>query len=221
MAVSHCVSNLTKIMLHLNVMNNLSVELNNELERRGMSMRALARQANVSVTTISGIISQQIDASADVCVKLAKALGVDAARLLRLAGHLPQVPPDVAEEQDILYAIRQLQPDERRVIKRALLGLVGSRPANPTQRGNTRREEEGKEVLGERANDPYELAVQALDNVATNMPPSVLRLASTWLTRRAEEKERQNLDDTRPAGRVSIREADRVSAGQDGTSTTD
>lgn len=128
MLITECAIDFTENVLDYQLMDELSLELNSELNRRGMSMRALARASNVSVTTISGIISQQVEASADVCVKLARGLDVDPSRFLRLAGHLPPQPAPVAEEQEIVNTIRELPPGDRGVILRILKGLATEAP---------------------------------------------------------------------------------------------
>lgn len=127
MPVSDCTLFLTEAMLNLYVMDDLSSVLNRELNRRGLSMRALARRAKVSVTTISNIISQQNDASADVCVKLARALDIDPSKFLRLAGHLKPLPPAAEDEAEVLHAYRRLSEQQRQVIRQALTGLVAQR----------------------------------------------------------------------------------------------
>lgn len=109
---------------------NLSHWLARQMEDRGWSARELARRAGVSHTTVNRVVNNLAPASADFCVGIARALGESPEDVLRLAGQLPLLPPEVAEEQEATQILRKLTTGDRNAVMRMLRGL--SRTPPPT-----------------------------------------------------------------------------------------
>ena len=62
---------------------NLVANIDAACERRGWSVRELARQSGVHFTTISRIRTGKLDPSLGICDKLAAALGIDSEKMLK------------------------------------------------------------------------------------------------------------------------------------------
>ena len=73
-------------------MSELTTWLSTELERRGWSIRELARRANISHTWIANVLSGQRPASWDFCAAIAQALLKQPEEVFRLASLLPNRP---------------------------------------------------------------------------------------------------------------------------------
>ena len=76
----------------INVMNELSVWIVTEIEKRGWSQRELARRAGVSQAQVNNVINEAANAGADFCVSVARALDHSPEEIMRLAGILPPRP---------------------------------------------------------------------------------------------------------------------------------
>lgn len=90
-----------------------------ELDRRRLSIRELARQADISHALVSKVLAGKMPPSADFCLKVARALGESPDWLLRLAGLLPpaaNVPDDDPLVRELLEIVRRLSPEDRREI---------------------------------------------------------------------------------------------------------
>ncbi len=95
-----------------------------ELDARRWSMRELARQTEVSESTISRIISGKRNPSSALCRRMAEALRVPPERVFREAGLLPNYSDESPRTKEALYLFRKLPEDERRrilLIMRTLL----------------------------------------------------------------------------------------------------
>ena len=69
--------------------------LTEQLDKHGWSYSEFGRQADISPSLISLVMSGQRDPTADFCLATAKALGADPSFVLGLAGHLP---PTITEQ---------------------------------------------------------------------------------------------------------------------------
>jgi transcriptional regulator with XRE-family HTH domain len=97
--------------------NDLSLWLNQQLERVGWSYRELGRRTELPHSSIARYAEGTQIPTPDSCAKIAKALGVPTQEVMRLAGHLPDPGPDVdAVLQELLEVARQLPPGEREEI---------------------------------------------------------------------------------------------------------
>lgn len=106
---------------------NLINELTTTIEERGWSMRELGRRSGVSISLVSLVLSEQAPATADFCIKVARALGWNKEETLRKAGILDPLPPEVAQEEDALRLFRQLDPQLRSAMLHAMHSLQGIR----------------------------------------------------------------------------------------------
>jgi transcriptional regulator with XRE-family HTH domain len=89
--------------------------LSKELERRRWSQGELARQAGISRSFVSMVLSGDTSPSINFCHKVAQALGEAPEKVLRLAGILPSATtsdndPILTELQDL---VRNLPPQQR------------------------------------------------------------------------------------------------------------
>ena len=87
-----------------------------ELSRLNWSHNKLAREAGISQTAVSYVISGERKAGCDFLIKVAQALEVSPEYLLRLAEILP---PDVtisenATTQEIIELVHDLSPEKQR-----------------------------------------------------------------------------------------------------------
>ena len=92
--------------------DELRVWLAHELERRKWSQRGLARQAGISQTFISQVLSGDASPSVNFCYKIAQALGEAPEKVLRLAGILAPAPEDNTL-QELIELARSLLPEDR------------------------------------------------------------------------------------------------------------
>jgi len=97
------------------------------MEERGWSMRELGRRAGVSNALVSLVVNEQAAASAEFCIKVADAFGWPKEETLRLAGILDPLPPEVADEQDMIRAYRAIAPELRQVALDLLRDLAAVR----------------------------------------------------------------------------------------------
>jgi DNA-binding XRE family transcriptional regulator len=83
-------------------MSEIGDYLNRELRRLDWNQADLARNANVSRTTISDVISGKHQPGIKLCNSLADALGVPVETLFRAAGLLPDLPTPRDQFEEIL-----------------------------------------------------------------------------------------------------------------------
>lgn len=108
-----------------------------ELRRlKGWGQRELGRRAGVSGATISNLEAGTTQPTNDTIVKVARALGEKEEALLRLAGHLPKIPPATDFTTAVCRAFRLLDEAQQNAIAtpRPQKGSnVASLKADPTQ----------------------------------------------------------------------------------------
>jgi transcriptional regulator with XRE-family HTH domain len=98
-------------------MNKLSEWLAKEMQTRGLSMRELARKADISHTTVADVISGQRSPTCEFCLAIARALDERPERILYLASYLPS-EPSIADlditpvELQILNLVREVEGKE-------------------------------------------------------------------------------------------------------------
>lgn len=94
--------------------DELRAWLSRELDQRTWSYRELARRADISNALVSRIMSSDMKASPDFCIKVAQALGETPEKLLRLAGILPSTPTSEDDTlQELIELARSLPPEDR------------------------------------------------------------------------------------------------------------
>jgi transcriptional regulator with XRE-family HTH domain len=99
------------------VEDRLVAWINKELEKRDWSHRKLAREAGVSHTHISNVLSGERNVTFDFCASIAKALGKLPEDLFRMAGLLPPLPePEDELLSQVTDAFNRLPPDKRREV---------------------------------------------------------------------------------------------------------
>lgn len=112
-------------------MPEITVFLNEQIEKRGWSISEFARRMGVSQTLASDVLNGKVKGgpSAKFVIRAAEALDVDPVWLLRLADILPSERPSVQEEEEAIRLLRSLSPDRRSLILITLRGLAGAGPA--------------------------------------------------------------------------------------------
>ncbi len=97
----------------------LSIWLLKKIELSGLHYRELARRAGVSHTLISRVLSGNMKASPEFCIKIAAALGEPPEKLLRLAGLIPPSSDPNALEQtleDLIDIVEHMSPENQQDI---------------------------------------------------------------------------------------------------------
>ena len=87
--------------------NTLSVWLNEQIRERGWSIREVSRRAGLSHTAINNALDGQ-GVRLDTYRGLSRAFGMPLEDVLRAAGELPPLPPEIDEEAEMLRIIRGL-----------------------------------------------------------------------------------------------------------------
>lgn len=109
---------------------SLRLLVTQELDKRGWSYRELARQADISNALVSRVLSGDMPASADFCIKIANTLEVSPETVLRLAGILPPASPaspsDDSTLQELVELARNLPPEQRKEALRYIRYLYQS-----------------------------------------------------------------------------------------------
>ena len=99
--------------------DKLQTWLQEETTRRGWSYRELARQAGVSQSNMSRVVTGDMPASADFCIKVATALDITPAYVLTLAGILPDEPTPASTgpiTSEIMHLVENLPPEKRKQV---------------------------------------------------------------------------------------------------------
>jgi len=107
--------------------NDFTQWLLRELETRGWSMRELSRRSQIPPSTLSAILSGQMQVTPETIGKLAPALNMPLERLYRLAGFLPAPLADENERHALLDYFQCLSSDERRSVITLARALYESR----------------------------------------------------------------------------------------------
>lgn len=98
-------------MLDMN--DSFSEWLNSEMKKRGVSQAKLAKDADVSKTSISDILSEKHKAGYDVCMGISRALRIPPEDVLRSARLLPAIPESTRMDEELLYLFRSLSAAEK------------------------------------------------------------------------------------------------------------
>lgn len=146
-------NNLSELSCYLNdimldMINTFSTWLLRELNLRGWTQAELARRAGVSRTAISDVISEKHSAGFDLCVAIANAMNLPPETVFRAAGLLPPVAEDTEYQEEVLYLLSQLPPDEQRRYLE-LLRFEVERQKSKTQ-SPSRKEKPARSVLIDR-----------------------------------------------------------------------
>lgn len=99
--------------------------INAQLLERGWSGNELARRAGVSSAGFHQVMTDTHGPGLNFCLGVAQALGERPERVLRLAGLLPPIAPEVAEEEQACRVLRELSPGGR-VLALELLRTLSS-----------------------------------------------------------------------------------------------
>ena len=130
----------------ITVDNELAKHITEARESRGWSQRELGRRAEVSGAAISKLESGMTEPTNNTLVRIALALDEDPQNLLRLAGHLPAVPPPTDHDAAVLAAYRGLSTEHQKAVA-VLLDLAEGgaehAPTAPSQSGRAPTEEQG------------------------------------------------------------------------------
>jgi transcriptional regulator with XRE-family HTH domain len=97
----------------LEMVDKFSGWLIKQLNQRGWSQAELARNAEVSRTAISDVISEKHTAGFDLCLAISRALKIPPEIVFRAAGLLPPVPPDTQYAEEVLFLLNQLSCSEQ------------------------------------------------------------------------------------------------------------
>jgi len=100
---------------------NMSTKLSNviieEIDKRGWSIRELAKRANLAHGTINSVLAQKSKPGVIFCTGIARALREPPERIFRLAGLLPPVIIGQEREKELLDLFHNLDvSDQNRVI---------------------------------------------------------------------------------------------------------
>ena len=104
---------MTKVTGFCNIvchMESFSEWLEQERKRRNWSISELARQAGVTPSAMNRVINEGRGVGIDVCIGIARALGISIEEVIRRArpGELPTLTVDQEAEQEIIYRMRRL-----------------------------------------------------------------------------------------------------------------
>jgi len=97
-------------------MNDFTAWANDAIQRRGWSISELARRSGFSQSLASDVLNEKADPSANFVISVADALGEDAVKLLRLAGHLPPAPPVTDLDCIVSDNFRRLSNTQRNAV---------------------------------------------------------------------------------------------------------
>jgi transcriptional regulator with XRE-family HTH domain len=118
--------------------DNLATYLNSEMDRRGWSLRQIARRAAISHTTVVKMANGVGHPEVETCRALARALDVPVENILILAGILPaqkngasvrdrvRVVYEVNGDELVLQLWRALSPEDQRIVRDLMERLVPS-----------------------------------------------------------------------------------------------
>jgi transcriptional regulator with XRE-family HTH domain len=120
--------------------DKLAFWVNAEVKRRHWSFRVTGREAGLSHATVARIANGELRGTERTCLALARAFGVPADDLLRLAGLEPSMSPEDHQIRDrprIVYEVnrdelvldlwRALSPEDQEIV-RELMARLGPAP---------------------------------------------------------------------------------------------
>lgn len=96
-------------------MSDLSAWLTTQIKDRGWSMNELARQADISQSFVSDVMSEKRFPTYNFCAAMARALNYPLDKLLRMADLLPNFPQYHEDPtlQELIQVAQALPPHER------------------------------------------------------------------------------------------------------------
>lgn len=96
-------------------MENFSLWLLNELEKRNWQPADLAKKARISRGSLSNILNNYRKPGPDLCLAIAQALGEPPEKVFRLAGLLPPLPGGEDEQisREVMDILRNMSPENR------------------------------------------------------------------------------------------------------------
>lgn len=119
--------------------------LNAEMARQGLTLSDVATRGNISVATISRVLSTERNPGPDTCTAIATALGYPPEFVFRKAGLLPEKtsPPSSQSVQEMTHLFDQLSDDDqhdilimvRALVREKIRSYVHKNPpqTNPTE----------------------------------------------------------------------------------------
>jgi transcriptional regulator with XRE-family HTH domain len=96
-------------------MENFSLWLLNELEKRNWQPADLAKKARISRGSLSNILSNYRNPGPNLCLAIAQALNEPPEKVFRLAGLLPPLPGGEDEQisREVMDILRNMSPENR------------------------------------------------------------------------------------------------------------
>ena len=98
--------------------------LTGEIRQSGLSYSEIARRGGISHVRISQVMNGE-PPGANFCLGIARGLNLPPEEVMRRAGILPSLPPEVAEEKEVIRIVRELSRQLRRSALAMLRGLAG------------------------------------------------------------------------------------------------
>jgi len=183
-----------------------------KIEESGLSYSEIGRRGHISHARISQVISGE-SPGADFCIGVAKGLGLSPEDVLRRAGILPSLPPEVEEQQEAIRIIRRLDPTFRDAAMSMLRGLdqyrAGIRstatgydlaPAADTQpqkRGATLRENE-RPVYDDDIPALRRLLASILVSILEHLPPDDVTTVYDTMKRYRDQRDSRGAAESVP-----------------------
>ena len=98
--------------------------LTGEIRQSGLSYSEIARRGGITHGRISQVMSGELP-GANFCLGIARGLNLPPEEVMRRAGILPSLPPEVAEEREVIRIVRELSRQLRQSALAMLRGLAG------------------------------------------------------------------------------------------------
>jgi transcriptional regulator with XRE-family HTH domain len=114
-------------------MNTFSEWLNQQIKQRGWTQAELARQADVSRTSISDVLSEKRNVGHELAMALAQGLKIAPEEVYRQAGLLPKGHQINDYASRLAYRISQLPEEDQEVIDVLIDGLTRKRGQHSEQ----------------------------------------------------------------------------------------
>ena len=85
-----------------------------KMSERHWSQADLAREANMTTSMVSNLLSGRRKVGIGTANSLSKALRIPVIEILSVAGLIPKVPKSTAEEEQLLYLFRRMSDQDRK-----------------------------------------------------------------------------------------------------------
>jgi DNA-binding XRE family transcriptional regulator len=108
--------------IHLSIMYAMTERITfaewliSEMDKRNLSQADLARAANVTRSTINGVVTETRGPGGELCKAIAKAFHMPAEEVFRIAGLLPPSPNVDKDTAQMIELLSKLSPDERKEV---------------------------------------------------------------------------------------------------------